>query len=92
MPTNNDERLLVACAFWLHAGLAFASLAAGGVLLLFSGETTLLNAAALIALGIVLGVASWRRSRAIIERPEASVGAASSLDAARRPYDGYTMP
>jgi hypothetical protein len=91
MPTKNDERALVACAFWLHVGLVFATIAAGGVLLLFSGDTSAVNALVLVVLGIVLGVASWRRARAIVERPERpSVGRASSIDAPRRPRDGYT--
>lgn len=93
MPTKDDERALVACAFWLHVGLVFATVAAGGVLLLFSGEGSVVSVLVLIALGIALTVASWRRGRAIVDRSERpSVRRALSISAARRRHGGYTTP
>jgi hypothetical protein len=93
MPTKDDERALVACAFWLHVGLVFATIAAGGVLLLLSGDTSVVTALVLVVVGIVLGAASWRRGREIVERTERpSTRRPSSIDEMRRARDGYTAP
>ena len=62
-----DERVQVACAMWLHTGFIGAGAFAGGLVELFVGETTWSSALTLALLGGVLAVASWRRSRAVLQ-------------------------
>lgn len=66
----DDERVQLACAIWLHTGFIGASAFAGGVLEWFIGDTTWYSAMTLVFLGGVLAIASWRRSRTVIERAE----------------------
>ena len=65
---TQDERAQVACAMWLHTGFIGASAFAGGLVELFVGDTTWTSALTLSLLGGVLAIASWRRSRSVLER------------------------
>ena len=63
----DDERVQLACAIWLHTGFIGASAFAGGLVEVFVGDMWS-SALTLSLLGGVLAVASWRRSRTVLER------------------------
>ena len=63
-----NDRLLIACSFWLRVGFVGASILFAGVLLLLNGEAKPMFALASALGGGLLAAFSWKRGRALLDR------------------------
>lgn len=72
-PGSESMRALVVCGLWLRAAFIGASALLAGLTLLFTGESSPAIAIALAVGGAVLAHFAWRRSRAVLDRVDASM-------------------
>ena len=77
-PGRESARALVVCGLWLRAGFIGASALMAGLMMLFGGEGNPALAIALAAAGGILAPYAWRRSRAVLERADASTAMLSA--------------
>jgi hypothetical protein len=85
-PGSESARALVASGLWLRAGFVGASAFLGGLSLLFGDEMHPVLALALAIGGGILASYAWRRSKAILDRADAST-ASPSVAILRRESD-----
>ena len=82
---GENDRLLIACSFWLRVGFVGASILVAGLLLLFNGEAKPLLAMASAAGGGLLAAVAWKRGRVLLDRVDGADAAfpAAALAAVR---------